>query len=109
MRSMLSGTPTGDSFVEYFKPAIADQFTKIGFDVKPDDSHIQKRKRATIVSLAVSFNVEEAKTQASNLFAKWKAGGDKPHPDVRGTVYNLGVANGDYADWQFVYDQAQCS
>ena len=106
MRSMLAGTPTGDSFVKYFQPAIENQFNKIGFTVKPGDSHIEKRKRATIVSLAVSFNVQEAKDQASELFSDWKSGKDKPHPDVRGTVYNLGVANGDYDDWKFVYDQA---
>ena len=107
MRSMLSGS-TRDKFIQYFQPAIEAQFKAIGFE--PDlnnDSHIQKRKRATIVSLAVSFEVEAAAKEASDLFSEWKeSGGEtKPHPDVRGTVYNLGVSNGAHAEWEFVYEQ----
>jgi len=105
MRSMLKGTETGTKFVDYFRPAIAAQFDKMTFKVNDDDTHMEKRKRATIVSLAVSFEVEAAREEATELFNTWVKSGDKPHPDVRGTVYNLGVSNGGNDEWSFVYDQ----
>ena len=29
----------------------------------------------------------------------------RPNADVSGTVYNLGVQEGDYDDWLFMFDQ----
>jgi len=107
MRSMLAGSETGTKFVNYFRPAISAQFDKMGFEVKETDTHMEKRKRSTIVSLAVSFEVDAAQEEASILFKSWlsSGGANKPHPDVRGTVYNLGVSNGGNDEWNFVYKQ----
>jgi len=107
MRAQMSGTSTGEKFIEHFQPAVADQFAKIGgFTVLPTDSHVQKKKRSTIVSLAVAFKVDAAVDDAKRLFNDWMTsnGNIKPHPDVRGTVYELGVSNGDHTAWEFVYN-----
>jgi hypothetical protein len=71
-----------------------------------------------MVSLAVSFNVQEAIDEAKILYNEFKATGKKygfinnfshfykffrPTADVAGTVYNLGVSEGDYDDWEFMF------
>lgn len=41
------------------------------------DSHMRKKTRSTIVSLAVSFGVEDAYNQATAMFQEWRNGGKK--------------------------------
>ena len=62
--------------------------------------------RSSIASIAVTYQVEAAVAEAKKLYADWKSDPTKrPHADVAGTVYNLGVAEGDYTDWEFMFEQ----
>ncbi|CBY13113.1 unnamed protein product [Oikopleura dioica] len=65
--------------------------------------------RSNIVSLSVSFGVEKATEQASAIYKAWKDSdgqlSKRPHPDVAGTVYNLGISSGTFEDWEFMYAQ----
>lgn len=106
---MLAGTVAGDKFIAYFKTAVSEQFDRFGLELDQNDSHIDKKMRSNIVSLAVSFGVEKATEEAKAIYKTWKDSGGqvnmRPHPDVAGTVYNLGVSSGSYEDWEFMYDQ----
>ena len=72
-------------------------------------SYIFRKMRSNIVSLSVSFGVEEATQQAAAIYKAWKDSDGlesmRPHPDIAGTVYNLGVSSGTYGDWEFMYAQ----
>ncbi|CBY36432.1 unnamed protein product [Oikopleura dioica] len=110
MRTQLAGTAAGDKFIAYFKNAVSQQFDRFGLEVDSNnDSHIDKKMRSNIVSLSVSFGVEKATEQASAIYKAWKDSdgqlSKRPHPDVAGTVYNLGVSSGTFEDWEFMYAQ----
>jgi puromycin-sensitive aminopeptidase len=81
-----------------FKPIKA----KLGWDARPDDSHLTQLFRSLVISRLSSTGDQETITEAKQRFERYLADPATLAPDLRFTVYKSVISNGGVDEYEAV-------
>ncbi|KAF2749750.1 hypothetical protein M011DRAFT_465417 [Sporormia fimetaria CBS 119925] len=85
-----------------------DKAHELGWAFSNDDGHIEQQFKALMFATAGIANDETIMKAAFDMFNKFKAGDASAiHPNLRGSVYALVLANGGKEEYDFVVKQAE--
>lgn len=89
----------------FTKDLVAPYAHQVGWEFSQDDDHVQQQLKALLFGVAGLAGDEKIISASKDLFAKFVAG-DKTaiHPNIRGSVYAIVLANGDKKTWDQVLD-----
>ncbi|XP_053945175.1 glutamyl aminopeptidase-like [Anastrepha ludens] len=103
LKRLLMFTEIYVNYKKYASELIKPIYQNVTWTVGND--HLQNRLRVTVLSAACSLGVEDCLTEATTLFTNWlSAPTERPHPDIRETVYYYGVFAADEESWQKMWE-----
>merc|ERR550517_1096487 len=79
---MLKRSPAYGQFKKYIEDLIRPIYSKVGFEEKPDDEHLDVMTRSLVVSWAC--NVVGMKECTDQAVGQWKGWMEKDDPDAEG-------------------------
>lgn len=73
LKRMLIREPAYEQFRAFIKYILKPTYDEVGFEDKPEDSHIYLKHRANVIALACDFNHDRCVNKAQFLFRDWMA------------------------------------
>ncbi|GJQ82073.1 hypothetical protein Trydic_g6945 [Trypoxylus dichotomus] len=104
LNAYLASSTVYDDFKNYVRDIIADAYETLTWAEDPDDGHLRRRARVTILTLACKMGHEGCLTQATQRFDGWLNNDEELSQDLRTIVYNYGVAGSNTPSWEQMYD-----
>jgi puromycin-sensitive aminopeptidase len=98
---LLADEPNHDAFVAFARSIFRQAVTRVGWDARPGEGHLDSLLRSTVLSQAGSYDDTEVLRQARDRFERFLTDPGNVHPDIRGAVFGLAGQTGD----RTTYDQ----
>lgn len=95
LNQLLSHTDMGPLFHAYGRRLLAVIFSKVGWDPKPDEDHVETLLRSTLISRLARFKDEAVLAEAKRRFDAHVAGTAIIPADIRGVVYRAAALSSD--------------
>ncbi|XP_066993050.2 glutamyl aminopeptidase isoform X2 [Anabrus simplex] len=105
LRSLLIGTSAYADLRRYLRSLVDSIYNSVTWEVAADDSHLKRRLRGVVLSLACSVGHKKCLDQAKAEFDNWLSNPDnRPDPDIRDLVYVYGMKmNGNEETWDTMW------
>ncbi|XP_052090870.1 uncharacterized protein LOC127727793 [Mytilus californianus] len=103
---MLSKTETFGDFQNFVKAKVSAPFNEHELEFS-NLTHLEIYAVRTFVGAACSYGEESCVSKAKTLFNQWMKNPENNviNPNIKGTVYCTGVADGGIEEWNFVHNQ----
>lgn len=101
--SQLERTSAYGSYMKFITALIEPQYQRLGFDAKPNDTHLNILHRSAILGSACSLGYEDCLNHTKQLFDSYRKNPDESTipVDIRYTVYCSAIRNGGVDEWDF--------
>lgn len=88
------------SYKNYIRDIVSNAYSKFTWTEGPNDSHLTRLARVSVLSLACSSDHAECLSQAEEKFNTWITVSTQPlSQDLRGIVYKYGMVNANEETW----------
>ncbi|KAJ7393976.1 hypothetical protein OS493_003647 [Desmophyllum pertusum] len=103
---ILSDRPANGYFQGLIQSKVKPLADKLGWENKPDDKHIERYLRSSILRAACSAGDKDAIGNATQIFKEWKSGQrSEIDVDLRSLVYYYGIANTGLKEWKWLFNK----
>lgn len=107
--SMLKRSPAYGEFQEYMLRLVGPLYTRLGFNPRPSDTHMDIKLREKAVGWSCKLGHPNCLAKAREGFAAWQlAGADGVNPvdvNLKAATYCHAIGEGGKAEWQFAWDR----
>lgn len=103
LEKMLTRTGSYGNLRRYLLKLLMPLYNDVGFQDDLNDPFLEQRKRSLAVSWACKLGHEECVTKAVEKFDLWLANNTEVSPNIKSTVYCMGVAEGGQDAWEGVW------
>ena len=102
--TVLSDEPYYDRFQEFARQIFRHAGRRVGWTVRPDESHLDALMRTTVLSGLGKYDDEEALGEAGSLFASYAQDPNSVHADLRSVVLNLAAKQGHRTSYDTIWE-----
>jgi len=102
--TLIADRPYLESFYAYGRKLFHTGGTRIGWDPKPGEGHLEALRRMTVLGRLGHYADGPVLDEASKRFGEYVKDPASLHPDLRGVVYNLVAQEGDEATYETLWD-----
>eukprot|EP00092_Neocalanus_flemingeri_P064412 GFUD01078167.1.p1 GENE.GFUD01078167.1~~GFUD01078167.1.p1 ORF type:complete len:930 (-),score=265.24 GFUD01078167.1:347-3136(-) len=116
INKMFTRTPAYGDFKRYMLKLIDPIYTKLGFNARPEDTHLDIKLRKKAVSWACSLGNKDCLNKAKENFGVWmgmvEPDSEKGNPvdvNLKYETYCNAIADGNEEEWDFAWERYQNS
>ncbi|XP_018321790.1 glutamyl aminopeptidase isoform X2 [Agrilus planipennis] len=105
LKTYLTDSLQYSKFLEYAVDIVTPAYRKLTWNESSSDTHLEKRARATILSLACAMGHTGCLAEAKKRFQEWLANSTEVNlsQDLKSTIYNYGIESATAEEWEKMF------
>jgi len=107
VENLIANQPYYQPYRSFARNLFRSAATRIGWDARPGEGHLDALLRSTVLSQAGSYGDTEVLEEARGRFSRYLQDPASLHPDLRGLVYSLAAQTGDRDTYEQIWDLAK--